>query len=155
MATGLPAATLVEACDSVSVCLSKGLGAPVGSLLVGSRDLIHKARRLRKMLGGGMRQAGMLAAAGLHALQHHVDRLAEDHRRAATLAAALSRRFQGRVEQHTNMIFLQLPDAELHPFLVHMNSRGVTVHRPRWVLHLDVDDDDLAWLMQAVEDYPA
>ena len=155
VATGLPAATLVEACDSVSVCLSKGLGAPVGSLLVGSRDLIHKARRLRKMLGGGMRQAGMLAAAGLHALQHHVDRLAEDHRRAATLAAALSRRFQGRVEQHTNMIFLQLPDAELHPFLVHMNSRGVKVHRPRWVLHLDVDDDDLAWLMQAVEDYPA
>ncbi len=148
-----PAAELVTSCDTISVCLSKGLGAPVGSLLVGSKDLITKARRVRKMLGGGMRQAGFLAAAGLYALEHHVDRLADDHARAGALAEVLDKRFQGRVEQNTNMIFLRLPGEELRPFLAYMNKQGVTIHRPRWVLHLGVTDEDLAWVIRSVENY--
>ncbi|CAG0912031.1 unnamed protein product, partial [Cyprideis torosa] len=85
----LPPAQLVAKADSVSLCLSKGLGAPVGSVLVGKRSFIHRARRLRKMLGGGMRQAGMLAAAGLYALQNNIESLAADHAKAARLADAL------------------------------------------------------------------
>jgi threonine aldolase len=154
VATAVEAAELVAPCDSISVCLSKGLAAPVGSLLVGSKELIDRARRIRKMLGGGMRQAGVLAAAGLHALEHHVDRLREDHERASIVAAALSRRFQGRVEQNTNMIFLLLPEEELRPFLRHMNNNGITIHRPRWVMHRDINDEDLMWLLATIERYP-
>src|SRR5690606_2950963 len=89
VASGMSARELAAPFDSVSVCLSKGLGAPVGSVLVASAELIHAAKRWRKMLGGGMRQSGLLAAAGLHALDHHVARLADDHARAARLADAL------------------------------------------------------------------
>ncbi len=153
VASGRSAAEMAAPCDSISLCLSKGLGAPVGSVLVGSADLISRARRLRKMLGGGMRQAGILAAAGLYALGHHVDRLVEDHRRAAALADSLGNLFPGRVEQYTNMIHLNLPDAELKPFLAHMNKSGVQVHRPRWVMHLDVNDDDLQYLQETVRRY--
>ncbi len=90
VALGQRVSDLVEAADSVSFCLSKGLGAPVGSLVCGDADFIRRARRNRKVVGGGMRQAGVLAAAGIHALEHHVDRLAEDHVNAATLAAGLA-----------------------------------------------------------------
>lgn len=144
---------LAAPCDSISICLSKGLGAPVGSVLVGSNELIAKARRLRKMLGGGMRQAGILAAAGLYALEHHVDRLVQDHQRAEVLANVLGRMFPGRVAQHTNMIHLDLPDAELKPFLAHMNKNGVKIHRPRWVMHLDIGDEDLEHLVRTVGSY--
>lgn len=150
---GHTAAQLASPCDSISICLSKGLGAPVGSVLVGSAELITKARRLRKMLGGGMRQAGILAAAGLYALEHHVDRLVLDHRRAELLSDALRRLFPGRVEQHTNMVHLDLPDAELKPFLAHMNQHGVKIHRPRWVMHLDIGDEDMEHLIRTVGDY--
>ncbi|MDE2431030.1 MAG: low-specificity L-threonine aldolase, partial [Burkholderiales bacterium] len=88
--SGVAASALAENFDSVSVCLSKGLGAPVGSVLCASAPLIAKARRLRKMLGGGMRQAGIIAAAGIYALQHHVERLADDHANATLLAQGLS-----------------------------------------------------------------
>lgn len=155
VATGIDVAELVAHCDSTSVCLSKGLGAPVGSLLVGSKELIAKARRIRKMLGGGMRQAGILAAAGLHALEHHVTRLSEDHEHARIVAAALNRRFQGRIEQNTNMIFLLLPEEELRPFLQHLNKHGITIHRPRWVMHRDINDDDVDWLLGAIDKYPS
>ena len=91
VATGTPPAILGEPVDSVSACFSKGLGAPIGSVLAGSAEHIARARRFRKMYGGGMRQAGIIAAAGLYALEHHVERLGEDHRRAGILAMELGR----------------------------------------------------------------
>ena len=127
-------------CDSVSVCLSKGLGAPAGSVLCGSADFIDAARRWRKVLGGGMRQAGVLAAAGLYALEHQVGRLADDHRRAGTLADAL-REYGLSVEQHTNMIFVDGLD---HDAMVTQMARGgVRVSGSRWVVHLDIGDDEI------------
>jgi threonine aldolase len=90
VATGIPAKTWANLFDSVSVCFSKGLGAPVGSALAGSRDFIAKARRVRKLFGGGMRQAGVLAAAALYALDHHIDRMAVDHRNARVIAQAVA-----------------------------------------------------------------
>ena len=132
--------------DSVSVCLSKGLGAPVGSVLVGSATLIAAATRWRKMLGGGMRQSGILAAAGLHALDHHIDRLAEDHARAERLAAGLrgidSITVQGRF---TNMVFIDVPGEHLRALDTHLREAGVRAsigYLPsvRLVTHLDVDD---------------
>ena len=155
IASGEAPERVAAPCDSISVCLSKGLGAPVGSVLVGSRAFIDRARRIRKMLGGGMRQAGILAAAGLYALEHNISRLAEDHRRAATLARALSEKLGGRVEQYTNMIHLNLPDPELKALLRHVNAHGIRIHRPRWVMHLDISDDDLDYLVQVVNDYAA
>ena len=132
--------------DSVSVCLSKGLGTPVGSVLVGSATLIAAATRWRKMLGGGMRQSGILAAAGLHALDHHIDRLAEDHARAERLAAGLrgidSITVQGRF---TNMVFIDVPGEHLRALDTHLREAGVRAsigYLPsvRLVTHLDVDD---------------
>ncbi|MFL4469796.1 low-specificity L-threonine aldolase [Tateyamaria armeniaca] len=131
--------------DTVSICLSKGLGAPVGSVLIGPRDLVDRARRWRKMLGGGTRQAGVLAAAGLHALDHNVDRLAEDRMRAERLAQALSA--YGDVRQDTNMIFFT-PKGGVTQALQHqMASIGVQLSgatgTTRLVLHKDVTDDGL------------
>jgi threonine aldolase len=135
--------------DSVSVCLSKGLGAPVGSVLLGTRALIDDARRWRKVTGGGMRQAGILAAAALHALDHHVARLADDHARAAALADAL-RALPGIVvtAQHSNMVFVAVPEGCLSALSVHMDAARVRLsigYTPeiRMVTHLDVDDDGL------------
>ncbi|KFC66989.1 Low-specificity L-threonine aldolase [Devosia sp. LC5] len=132
--------------DTVSICLSKGLGAPVGSVLVGRSDLIETARRNRKMLGGGMRQSGILAAAGLYALEHNVARLADDHRRAKRLAEGLASFDQLTViNPHTNIIFLNC-EAELgERFNAFLGERGIgTTGRygqQRWVTHLDVDDE--------------
>jgi threonine aldolase len=153
-----PRAVAREICasfDSVSVCLSKGLGAPVGSLLLGSRPVVARARRWRKMLGGGMRQAGLLAAAGLHALEHHVDRLAEDHDNARILAAGLAelgRHHDGALQAdapHTNIVFVKVADAIAAPFAEHLLAHGVRTTGSagrygqglvqRWVTHLDVD----------------
>lgn len=127
-------------CDSVSVCLSKGLGAPAGSVLCGSSSFVRSARRWRKVLGGGMRQAGVLAAAGLHALTHHIERLADDHRRANALAEGL--RDNGlSAEQHTNMVFVHGLDTP--SMVAHMASGGVRVSGNRWVVHMDIDDADI------------
>jgi len=109
---------LVACCDTVSLCLSKGLGAPVGSVLAGGHEFIQKARRTRKLLGGGMRQAGILAAAGLYALEHHVDRLADDHRRARDLADIFSN--YDAITTHeerldTNMVFISIEDEHCEP----------------------------------------
>ncbi len=134
--------------DTVSICLSKGLGAPVGSVLLGSRDFIRKAHRWRKVTGGGMRQAGMLAAAGLHALTHHVDRLSEDHRRASLLADGLREAGYPVQETGTNMVFVDssaLPLDRLKSTLAEHRIR-VDLHEPqkmRMVTHLDVDDSDI------------
>jgi threonine aldolase len=146
VASGCAARELAAPFDTVSVCLSKGLGAPVGSVLVGSEALIKTARRWRKMLGGGMRQSGILAAAGLHALDHHVSRLAEDHSRAERLAAGLGAikaiKVQGRF---TNMVFIDVPAERLRALDAHLLASDVRAsigYLPsvRLVTHLDVDD---------------
>ena len=140
IAQDVPAAEIAAHFDTVSVCLSKGLGAPVGSVLCGSAPFIDEARRWRKVLGGGMRQAGVLAAAGLHALEHNVERLTEDHQRAAALADALASHGLN-VTCHTNMVFVEgIPT----PHMVQvMGAAGVLVSGSRWVVHLDIDDADI------------
>ncbi|WP_417838640.1 low-specificity L-threonine aldolase [Tritonibacter scottomollicae] len=135
--------------DTVSICLSKGLGAPVGSVLVGPADLIDRARRWRKMVGGGMRQAGVLAAAGLHALDHNVARLAEDHARAEALASALRDLGAGSVEQDTNMVFFTPATGENAVLGMALAKQGVVISAGgagaiRMVLHKDVTDDGFA-----------
>jgi threonine aldolase len=133
--------------DSVSICLSKGLGAPVGSVLSGRKVLIDTARRHRKMLGGGMRQAGILAAAGLYALDHNIDRLAEDHRRARRLAEGLAEFPSLHVTMpDTNIVFVDVEERLGTRFTAFLQSRGVGLFgydRQRWVTHLDVTDDDV------------
>ncbi|MCO7571211.1 low-specificity L-threonine aldolase [Pseudomonas chlororaphis] len=138
---GVDARMITEHFDSVSVCLSKGLGAPVGSVLCGSRELIAKARRLRKMLGGGMRQAGGLAAAGLYALEHQVQRLADDHAHAQLLAQGLSRAGYSVEPVQTNMVYVALGDrAEaLKAFAAERGIKLSAAPRLRLVTHLDVD----------------
>lgn len=140
VAQGVSASDIAEHFHSVSVCLSKGLGAPVGSVLCGSAPFIDEARRWRKVLGGGMRQAGVLAAAGLHALENNVDRLAEDHQRAEALADALAAHGLN-VSQHTNMAFVE--DIPTPHMVQVMSAAGVLVSGARWVVHLDVDDADV------------
>jgi len=132
--------------DSVSVCLSKGLGAPVGSVLCGSRELIRRAHRIRKMAGGGMRQAGMLAAAGTYALEHHLERLAKDHSLARRLADGLANVPGLQVEpQQTNILFVDLSGpakeraAELLAYLQERGILATGLYRLRFVTHLDVD----------------
>ena len=144
---------LVAECDSVSVCLSKGLGAPVGSVLAGDRALVDAARRTRKMLGGGMRQAGVLAAAGRFALANNIDRFAQDHDAAAKVAAALRAHFPNDIRLATNMVFVGRPADEVAHLNAHMRSHGVRLSRERWVLHKDVDALALEHVLAVVADY--
>lgn len=143
--------------DSVSVCLSKGLGAPAGSVLLGSRDFIAQARRWRKALGGGMRQAGVLAAAGIYALEHHVPHLAQDHANAESLAAGL--RAQGlRVEPpQTNMLYVDIPASKTAGVKEHLERCGIlaTVSpRTRLVTHRDLPRAKIDTVLQAFRDFP-
>jgi threonine aldolase len=137
---------IAQCFDSVSVCFSKGLGAPVGSALCGSREFIARAHRIRKMAGGGMRQAGMLAAAAIHALDHHVGRLAQDHALAQHLADGLAGIEGLQVEApHTNIVFVDLTGAaraQSAALLKHLAGQGIEatgLYRLRFVSHLDVD----------------
>ena len=137
---------IAQCFDSVSVCFSKGLGAPVGSALCGSRDFIHRAHRIRKMAGGGMRQAGFLAAAASHALNHHIDRLSDDHLLAQRLAAGLVGIEGLQVEApHTNIVFVDLTGqarAMSQALMAHLAAHGILatgLYRLRFVTHLDVD----------------
>jgi len=144
---GVLPGTIAKGFDSVSVCLSKGLGAPVGSVLCGRSDYIKTAHRWRKMLGGGMRQVGILAAAGRHAIKHHVARLAEDHDNAARLAAGLAKhRALDVAPPQTNMVFVMVRDGKGDAFAAHLAASGVqitgTAHQ-RWVTHLDVATADV------------
>ena len=153
-----PIATAKKICasfDTVSVCLSKGLGAPVGSLLLGSKPLIAKARRMRKMLGGGMRQAGVIAAAGMHALDHHIERLKDDHANAALLASGLREASRGQLiidAPQTNILWAEVPASLFADFNAHLKSHDVLVSgaygKQRWVTHLDVSRADV---LRAVE----
>ena len=134
--------------DSVSVCFSKGLGAPVGSALVGSSALIAKARRVRKMAGGGMRQAGLLAGAARHALDHHVERLAEDHANARHLAEGLAGRAGVTVlAPDTNIVFIDLaPDRDGKAVVQAAREQGLLftgLYKLRLATHLDVSADDI------------
>lgn len=144
--------------DTISICLSKGLGAPAGSLLIGSHESIAKAHRYRKMMGGGMRQAGYLAAAGLFALEHNVQRLRDDHARAQTLERELQALpyVADVLPAETNIVIFSLenglsPDAfleKLHSHGVRANSMGGQTIR--FVFHLDLDDDQLGALVETL-----
>ncbi|MEM7251208.1 MAG: low-specificity L-threonine aldolase [Pseudomonadota bacterium] len=155
----VPIVDITAPFDTISFCLSKGLGAPVGSLLCGNAPLIDRARRLRKMLGGGTRQAGILAAAGRIALDHHVERLADDHENAAQLARALNAMPGFDVDTqwvHTNMVYVRMAteyESDLRAFL---KSRGILVSSGnplRLVTHLDVDRDDIANVVRAFGEF--
>jgi threonine aldolase len=151
---------IAQCFDSVSVCLSKGLGAPVGSVLCGSAELIKKAHRIRKMAGGGMRQAGVLAAAGSYALDHHVARLAQDHAVAQRLAAGLQGLPGVRVEPpQSNMVFVDLVDQaksrapELLAFLKQNGVLATGLYRLRFVTHLDVDAPGVDHAVAVMRDF--
>ncbi|MEP7084314.1 MAG: beta-eliminating lyase-related protein, partial [Betaproteobacteria bacterium] len=148
---------LVAGFDTVSVCLSKGLGTPAGSLLCGSHAHIGAARRWRKMLGGGMRQAGVLAAAGLYALDHNIERLRDDHRNAARLARGLAAIAKLKVEMpQTNILFAHIPTEHLPALRTHLDQRGVRVAlapRTRLVCHLDVDQQMVDTAVRAFSEY--
>lgn len=152
---GVPVREVTRHFDSVSVCLSKGLGAPVGSVLCGDAALIAKARRWRKVVGGGMRQAGLLAAAGLHALDHHVERLAEDHAHAAKLGAALAGLGYPVEPVQTNMVYLAMGDGApaLQAFLAERGIRISPAPRLRLVTHLDVSAGDIEAVIAAFAAY--
>jgi threonine aldolase len=146
--------------DSVSVCFSKGLGAPVGSTLCGSKDFIARARRIRKMAGGGMRQSGLLAAAASHALAHHVERLADDHALACRLAEGLAGIEGLQVEPpETNILFVDLtgPARERSAALLqHLAQQGVLatgLYRLRFVTHLDVDVEGVDRAVVAIRSF--
>ncbi len=144
VASGIAVARIARDFDSVSVCLSKALGAPIGSLICGPRDFIKRARRVRKMLGGGMRQVGLLAAAGLYALERNVERLAEDHQRARQLWQGLNvLGWDAEEPPETNMVYVRAPEAyALQDRLAQRGLLAVAVapDRLRMVTHLDVDD---------------
>lgn len=148
--TALVEAKRIASCfDSASVCFSKGLGAPVGSALCGSKDFIARAHRIRKMAGGGMRQAGFLAAAAIYALDHHVERLAQDHALAQKLGLALGQ-LEGVVVDpiHSNIVFVDLTGAaqvKATGLLAHLKQHNILatgLYRLRFVTHLDVDSVD-------------
>lgn len=158
VAIGCDSDALARGFDTVSLCLSKGLGAPVGSILAGPRDLIAAARRLRKLLGGGMRQTGILAAAAIHALDHNVARLAEDHARAARLADVLADFPElGSGPARTNMVFMTPVAADVETFRQFLADRGIAVGGRygslRWVTHLDVDDASIDRVRAACDAY--
>jgi threonine aldolase len=148
---GVPAREITEHFDSVSVCLSKGLGAPVGSVLCGSADLIGKARRLRKMVGGGMRQAGVLAAAGLYALEHQVARLADDHANAERLAAGLRELGYPVEPVQTNMVYVQIGEqaGALKAFCAERGIKLSAAPRLRMVSHLDISAEAIERVIAA------
>lgn len=155
----VPVKDIARHFDSVSLCLSKGLGSPVGSVLVGKKDFIHRAHRIRKMLGGGMRQAGVLAAACLYAVENHVERLAEDHANAKTLAEGLvglpGLTLDPKLVQ-TNMIFGAVDLARIGALAEHLKGQGIIIlPNPalRLVTHLDVSKDDVQKTISAFKTF--
>jgi len=152
VATGIPAREWCEHAETVSVCSSKGLGAPVGSLLAGDEETIREARRARKAFGGGMRQAGVIAAASLYAFSHHVERLAEDHQRARRLAAGLADAGYKVEQPETNIVLVRVEVAD--EFLRALAGEGVLAtprhaETVRVCTHLDVGDEDIEAAIEA------
>lgn len=156
-ATNASLAELCAAFDTVSMCFSKGMGAPVGSVLVGSKALIERAARWRKVLGGGMRQAGILAAACLYALEHHLDRLRTDHENAARLANGLAGIPQLRVTtQNTNMVFVAVPEKDTAPLETFLKERGIIIRSSaacRLVTHGDLTAANIDTAVAAFKAY--
>ncbi|MBD3298988.1 MAG: aminotransferase class I/II-fold pyridoxal phosphate-dependent enzyme [candidate division Zixibacteria bacterium] len=161
-ATGIPLSDWVQGFDSVSVCLSKGMGAPVGSMILGTREFIKRARRTRKMFGGGMRQAGILAAAGIWAIDNQFDKLVDDHKRAKTLADGI-RDIPGihliPDPPPTNIVVIELADSgkTADEVLVALKNEGVWLvpfgdTRIRAVTHRDVGDEDVATAVGIIRD---
>ncbi|AKE52165.1 low-specificity L-threonine aldolase [Kangiella geojedonensis] len=159
VALGCELTDLAQYADSVSICLSKGLGAPVGSVLCGDKDTIKWARRWRKMVGGGMRQAGVLAAAGIYALENHVERLAKDHAKAKILADRLEQYDALSVKPdlvQTNMVFIKTTADTAQGLANYLAQKGVRIiagETMRWVMHLDVTSEQLNYVCQQVEEY--
>jgi threonine aldolase len=156
---GVPVTEITRHFDTVSFCLSKGLGAPVGSVLCGSHEMIKKAHRWRKMLGGGMRQAGILAAAGIYALENNVDRLAEDHTNAATLADRLGEidgLTVGYEPAQTNMVFITPQHRSPSDLADSLAARGILISpapTTRLVTHLDVSAEDVEVAAAAIQEF--
>ena len=160
IANGCHARDLTKGFDSVSLCLSKGLGAPVGSVLVGGVDFIKEARRVRKMLGGGMRQAGILAACGLVAIEKQVDRLAEDHRLASRLASELAQIPDITTEPqgaNTSMVFIEVKPEYRQPLQDYLKKEGILIGgRPptfRLVVHRDIGENDITNTVNAISKF--
>ena len=157
--SGLSMKDLTSGFDSVSICLSKGLGAPVGSLLVSDHTIINKAIRLRKMLGGGMRQVGVIASCGMYALKNNIERLQHDHDNAKLLAAGLSKITELKVdygENQTNMIFVNCQKEHrlsLENFLFDRKILIASLDRGRLVCHLGVSEKDIRFVIDVFEDY--
>ena len=157
--SGLSLSALVGSFDSVSICLSKGLGAPVGSLLVSNQTIINKAIRLRKMLGGGMRQVGVIASCGMYALKNNIERLQHDHDNAKLLATGLSKIAELKVEygeSQTNMVFVNCPKKHRLPLESYLFDRNILIaslDRGRLVCHLGVSEKDIKFVVNVFEDY--
>ena len=140
--------------DSISICLSKGLGAPIGSVLCGNRGLIDKARRWRKVLGGGMRQSGIIAAAGIYALEHHVDRLAIDHRHATEIASGLQDIAGIQVlSVNTNMVMIGTQAGDFTALRNHLARHDILISGGRLVTHLDIADADILRILSAFSSF--
>ena len=159
IATGVELPRMTDHYDSVSICLSKGLGAPVGSVLVGSQDFIDQAHRWRKMFGGGMRQSGILAAAGIYAVEHHVDRMVDDHRRAMNLATSIDEMPHVHVDLdavQTNMVYFSADGYTASEVAEHMGKHGIDMFdisptHCRLVTHLHITDEDVENVVTALE----
>jgi threonine aldolase len=149
VALGVPASRLADYSDSITFCLSKGLGAPVGSVLCGSRDFIKKARRARKVLGGGMRQAGIIAAAGIYALENMVERLADDHENAQVAAAGLKEipGIELTPSPQTNLVYFTPESRDVEKIVTALEERGVLCFdeggRIRWVTRYGIEREDV------------
>lgn len=157
----IPVSDLVKSADSIMFCLSKGLGAPVGSMLVGSKEFINKARKYRKMLGGGLRQAGILAAAGIYALENLVERLQEDHNLAGKLARGLSeipgiKVNIGTVQTNIVMADLTKSDLDVNNLVELLKQKGILVNsvnekRIRFVTHRDISTENIDYTLQVIK----
>ncbi|MGQ9509141.1 MAG: low-specificity L-threonine aldolase [Thermodesulfobacteriota bacterium] len=161
VASGIPLHEYAKWADSVSLCLSKGLGAPIGSLVAGSKELIDRVHRFRKMFGGGMRQVGIIAAAGLYAIEHHVDRLKEDHKNAKRLAQGLNDLKGISIDPEkveTNIVIFDIDNPQITAFALaeEMKKYGVLIHtirnnKVRLVTHLDVTSEQIEFALEAFE----
>ena len=158
---GVDVRVICDNFDTVSICLSKGLGAPVGSLLCGPSDLISKARRWRKVLGGGMRQAGIIAAGGLYALENNINRLAEDHKNADLLKKLLSEIDQIEIiSAATNMVFCRFKNNDILQLRTYLEKEGIIIipmgkDKVRFVTHINITEKDIHKLADSVKKYYA